>query len=230
VCTKKTYSGSIPSNLNLDDLFIGVKGNKTRIRYLKEGMVYFLSLLTPDNYYDDKSEDGYRTLNIKVLEKTIGKGRPTEIIRILKDRNVIEVRQYRVGHYSRGYRFCNEYHLKKPITIEFSERINDRLSKSYESNKVYVINQISQEQYSHLDSQFDSHDLGFDLEGVQTYLKSIGNILIDKSSKLRKYKNPTFESLFNYIGRIGSMIDDIENSKIRWSVSPSRVSFASAYR
>jgi hypothetical protein len=225
----KSYSGSIPSNLNLDDLFLGIKGNKTRIRFLKEGMVYFLSLLTPDNYYGDKFKDGFITLSTKVLEKTIGKGRPTEIIKILRDKNVIEIRSYRVGHYSRGYRYSEEYQNVKPITIDFSDRINDRLSKYFKQNGEYGFNRTSQKEYSHIFTQFDphKHKLGFDSDRVHAFIKSLGNTLIQKSSKLRTYEYQTLESIFNYFGRIVLIIDDIENSRYHLSISPTNHRFHS---
>ena len=43
--------GQIPFNLNLEEIIEGVDGNKTKKKFIEDGMVYFLSLLTIDNYY-----------------------------------------------------------------------------------------------------------------------------------------------------------------------------------
>ena len=77
--------GKIPSNINLDELFLGFRGSPTTIKNLKSGTIYILTKIFYGSYDTSKRKDGYIHLHVKTLEKIIGQKRPTQIFKILKE-------------------------------------------------------------------------------------------------------------------------------------------------
>ena len=63
-----------------------INRNVTYKKFVKDGMVYFLSLLCIDEEYPDHMvENGYIILNDKMLQEVIGKGGNTSRTATIKD-------------------------------------------------------------------------------------------------------------------------------------------------
>jgi hypothetical protein len=204
------HMGRIPSNINFDDLLNRVKGNSTRKRYLKDGMIYFLSLLTTDNYYTYKSKDGFRNINDDILSYIIGKGektsRTSEIKKILLDKGIIEIRPHRKGHYSRGYRLSEQFNTGVYSMYEFSDRIKTKLNQHHNNSKI-----SSDFDYTHIYHQFKHNNLSVDLLNAQIYLRNLGTPLYEIIKRKKKFQEYNLMSLFNFLGRGIGILSDIEN-------------------
>ena len=133
----------IPINLDIDSLLVGVNGREDYKRNLKNGIIYFVSLLCIDNYYKYKSSDGYRTLNGEYLDNVIGKGKKTPrrsvvIKRLLKENGVIEIRGHQSCVKSQGFRLSERYSTGEFSRIKLDDGIIERI-------KLYSQSDISDE-------------------------------------------------------------------------------------
>ena len=219
-------SGKIPSNIDLDEILNGVEGNKTKIRYLKDGMTYFLSLLVYDNYDFIKWKVGYKRLNDNILSDIIGNYRPSLITKILKDKNVIEVIPHSKGHCSKGYRLTPKYSTGDYRFVSFSPRITDKLI-IYQTYK--KINEVDLNQkFSYIINQFQKNNLIIDKERSDDFIRKLGVKLFQMTILMNEYQRGfTLYSLFNYLGRMLNLIEDINEQQFRLSVSPSNHRFHS---
>lgn len=217
--------GKIPAQINLDELFEGINGNITRVRYLKEGMVYFLSLLTVDNYYHYISKDGFIPIKEKILAEIIGKDRPAEIIQILKEKNIIETKPHIKGHSSRRYRLTSEYNLGYFKEVILSKRISEKLILHEKAQKIEDMS--IEERYAHIFNQFKRNNLSVDIENAEIFIKNLGNRLLLKAYKLRRNRDLTYKSLFNYTGRTINILKEIQVKDYHTSYSTSNNRFHS---
>ena len=130
----KLKEGRVPSNLNIDELINNIERNETYKQFVKDGMVYFLSLLCIDEEYPDHMvENGYIILNDKMLQEVIGKGgktsRTATIKNILKYNKIIDCLPYDKKKKSYSFRLNDNYNTGCILSIEFSEIISDILAK-----------------------------------------------------------------------------------------------------
>lgn len=215
--------GQIPFNLNLEEIIEGVDGNKTKKKFIEDGMVYFLSLLTIDNYYHYKFKDGFRKLNNDILEFVIGKGerksRTAEIKRILRSHGVIEIKTHRKGHYSQSFRLTETYNTGKIKRIPLSDRIQLKLMEYKDRKK--KSKEIVEKDYSHLFLQFEKHSIEVDFENANIFLKDLFNKILTKTNRVHNFKDNTLDSLYNYTGRTVSLLNDLQHKNYRYSVSES---------
>ena len=219
--------GRVPSNLNLDKLLDGVDGNKTKIRYLREGIVYFLNLLYVDNYTHYEKSGGFININEKILSSVIGKDRPAQIVRILKSNNVIEVMNHRQGHYSRSYRLTEQY-TSDFNEVDFSDRIKEKLKvHQLKTEKQHSESTESNLSYSHIFNQFKKNRLEIDVPNLNFFLQNLGEQLIKKHQLLKEHQDLTYNSILNFIGKSIELSNDINKNKPRLSISNSNKRFHS---
>ncbi len=220
--------GRVPSNLNMVELLEGVDGNKTKKQYLKDGIVYFLSKLSKDNYSQFKKDEGFVILNEEILSNVIGKDRPSIIVKILISNDVVEVKNYRNGHQSRSYRLKEPYITTIFNEVEFSERIKNKLweyhLKREEMDSGTQINNIS---YTHVFNQFKKNRIQIDISNMNIFLKNLGIQLINKHQHLKKEQYHTYSSILNYIGKSIEIAKDINEDKFRMSIANSNKRFHS---
>jgi hypothetical protein len=153
--------GKIPSNIDFDEIFNGVKGNSTKIKFLKDGMVYLLSLIVIDNYTLTDSKDGFKRLNDQILSDVIGDKRPVQITKILKEKGVIDIKPHSKGRYPKGYRLTDKYNVGEFKNVEYSDRIknklNDHLHKNMKERNMEI-------EFFYILNQFDKNKISFDSE------------------------------------------------------------------
>lgn len=225
-------TGRIPINLDLDEILKHVVGNKTRIKYLKEGMVYIISLLTIDNYNYSKLKDGYLSLSNEILQQIIGDKRPTEIIRILSQHQVIEYTSYRKGVSSRKYRLTEKYNTGEFKYIKLSDRIQNKLLLNRQNKEpIEVSDNLKSntlvDKYLFIFNQFETNNLDIDFDKGLRYIHEIGINLLHRVDKLSKYNNLTMNSLLNYIGRMVNLLNDIHKHHFHLRISSSNHRFHS---
>ena len=224
----KLKEGRVPSNLNIDELINKIERNETYKRFIKDGMVYFLSLLCIDEEYPDHMvENGYIILNDKMLQKVIGKGgktsRTATIKDILKNNNIIDYLPYDKKKKSYSFRLNENYNTGSTLSIEFSERISGVLA---EINSTKTSKPIAEELllfdndnkvYPHLIDQFNVHVFSVD----HILLKAFLLVLVNKSIDFygdKKYTNYSFLSLFSFIGKSLKLLNKLEERSINFKV------------
>lgn len=219
-------TGRIPISINLDELMNTIQGNATYKQYIRDGMVYFLSLLTVDNYFHQPNNDGYRIVNDKILSKIIGKGekesRTSVIKNILLENGIIEKRKHRKGHYSTGFRLTSEYNTGVYIEVELSERIKKKLTQ-HQTDKNKSINI----DITHLTNQFKKHEISVDMNGAEMFLKNLGVDVLRIINKSDKMKDENHQSLYNYIGRSMNVLRDINDKQFKFNFSENNHRFNS---
>lgn len=219
-------TGKVPNNINLDELMNTIQGNITYKQYIRDGMVYFLSLLTVDNYYHQPNNDGYRSINDKILSSIIGKGekesRTSMIKNILLDNGVIEKRSYRKGHYSTGFRLTPKYNTGIYTEVKLSDRIKKKITQ-HQTKK----GQSKNIDITHLTNQFQKHIINVDLIGAEMFLKNLGSDVWKLIKNERKMADESRESLFNYIGKSINVLKDINNKNFKFSYSDNNHRFNS---
>jgi hypothetical protein len=215
----------IPSNIDFVELFDGIKGNKTKIQFLKDGMIYILSLLIVDNY-TLFSDGEYKRLNNKILSDIIGDKRPEQIMRILKENGIIEVKSYSKGRFSKGYRLTESYNTGQFKKVKLSDRIKNKII-NYRNKHKTKEKDLTDELFYILE-QFDKNKLELDNLNLDRFIKTLGIELFHKTITLNeKQRGFTLKSTFNYIGKIKSLIEDINNRKYYRSFSESNHRFNS---
>jgi len=211
--------GKIPTNIDVDDIFVEVEGRSTKIRYLKEGSVYIISKLTVDNYTVFKENDnGYIYLNDTILSRIIGDKRPVQIFKTLESQGIIEIVKHSKGHHSKGYRLKEMYNTGQYLKIEYSPRIQEKLREYYskEEQDPLGIN----DEYQHLKQQFSKYELSINQVDSLQFVRSLGTKLFQKSIVLgEKVRGFCLVSTFNYIGRLISIIDDFNKDRSTGEVS-----------
>lgn len=248
----KSNSVKIPSNLDVDNIREkikilleeqkqvkqkkdGSKKNKqdgeTIINNHIDGLIYFINLITKNNYNELKfNENGYRRLQEELLTNIIGKGddrkRVINIIKVLKDENIIEQITHRKGKYARGYRLTDKYNTGVYKEVNLSKRIQGNLLKFYQTkNAQSTINnevQNDKDQFF-LDAQFKKNNLTVEYETAIKFIKKLGLILLEKTLKISNQKNRDFtlESLLHYFGRMDNILIDLVNKQYHSSISDS---------
>lgn len=225
----KLKEGRVPSNLNIDELINNIERNETYKQFVKDGMVYFLSLLCIDEEYPDHMvENGYIILNDKMLQEVIGKGgktsRTATIKNILKYNKIIDCLPYDKKKKSYSFRLNENYNTGCTLSIEFSERISGVLAKI---NSTKTSKQIAEElllfdndnkEYPHLIDQFNVHDFSVDHNLLKAFLLAV----VDKSTDYyadKKYTNYSFLSLFSFIGKSLKLLTKLEERSINFNSS-----------
>lgn len=205
---KKKLYGRIPENINLDWILEGVDGNVTKIRYLRDGIVYFLNLISVDNTSKlIEFTDGYRHLNEEILSDVIGNGRPTQITRLLEQKEIIETIRHIKGVRSRGYRLTEEYNTGKFRKEMYSDRIQKKL-EDYNTKKKVKYNKLKKN-YDHIDEQFSKNDIKIQIEQSKQFVIKFGKKLFEKTIVLpQNQRGFTLKSLFNYIGWMDFQIEN----------------------
>lgn len=225
----KLKEGRVPSNLNIDELINNIKKNETYKRFVKDGMVYFLSLLCIDEEYPDHMiENGYIILNDKILQKVIGKGgklsRTATIKNILIKNKIIDYLPYEKKKKSYSFRLNENYNTGYTLETEFSKRISGVLAKI---NSTKTSKPIAEElllfdnedkEYPHLVNQFDIHVFTVDDNLLRTFLMA----LVDKSTDYfgnKTYSNYSFLSLFSFIGKSLKLLNKLKEHDINFNSS-----------
>ena len=217
--------GQVPSNIDFDGLLKNVEGKKGEIKFLRDGMVYLLSKLKIDNYYQYKLKDGFVTLKEEYLANIIGKDRPSKIVKILKSNNIIEVRNYSAGNFSRGYRLREKYNTGEFVEIEYSDRIKSKL-KEYHRETEEKKKQIKTN-YHYIFNQFDKNQIKIDTDKLYPFLKNLSEELFQKQNRLRNDKELTYNSILNFIGRAINISEDINKKRFRLTIAESNSRFFS---
>ncbi len=223
-------TGRIPENVNIDELVdnnLNGKNKKFR-KFVKDGMVYFLSLLCIDEEYPEHMvENGFIILNDKILQDVIGKGgktsRTATIKNILEENKIIEKLSYKKGEKSYGFRLSEKYNTGYYVNVEFSTRIANLLNviNSNDTNETLAKDSSfynENKEYPHLVNQFDIHVFTVDDNLLRTFLMA----LVDKSTDFfgsKKYSNYSFLSLFSFIGKSLKLLNRLEESNINFNSS-----------
>jgi hypothetical protein len=225
----KLKEGRVPSNLNIDELINNIKGNETYKRFIKDGMVYFLSLLCIDEEYPDHMlENGYIILNDKMLQEVIGKGgklsRTATIKNILIENKIIDYLPYEKKKKSYGFRLNENYNTGYTLRIRFSKRISGVLTKINSSKTSKPITEElllfdnKNKEYPHLVDQFDIHVFTVDDNLLRTFFMAV----VDKSTDFfgnKKYTNYSFLSLFSFIGKSLKLLNKLKEHDINFNSS-----------
>lgn len=215
--------GRIPYNLDLDLLLVDVKGNVTFKRKIKEGIVYFLSLLSNlEEYPDYWLKDGYFILNDARLAKIVGKGgvksRTAFIKSLLIENNIVESIPYKIKERSMGFRFTKEYNSGEYISVPFGDYILNNLKKyEYVGYEQYV--KLLDEKYSHLTYNVQNHRFNILQDELRSALTSLVNIGLDAVKNKKKYKIESLRSLFSYIGKNIAILNKLVDGDLNVSVS-----------
>jgi len=209
---KRKLYGKISEQIDLDWLVHDVEGNVTKKRYLKDSIMYFLSLITYQNTTKQSEyKEGYRHLNDKILTNIMGNYRPSVVTKILQEKGVIEVITHIKGIRSKGYRLTEKYNTGEVKQILYGDRINSKLQDFYkkqdEEYKPY------KKRYKYLDDQFRINQLTIKSEECKLFIYDFGKKLFHKSHVLPKQQRGfTLKSLFNYIGWLDSLVDDFNSN------------------
>jgi hypothetical protein len=202
-----------------------------------DGLIYFVNLITKNNYNQRKFNDnGYRNLNTELLSNIIGKGddrkRVINIIKVLKDENIIEQTTHRQGKYSRGYRLTDNYNTGVFKEVELSSKIQKNLLKFQKTkNAHYTLNneeQISND-LAYLEEQFTKNNLTVEYFSAIKFIKKLGLIFLVKAIEISEKKNQDFtvESLLHYFGRMVNILVDLKDKHYNLSISDSNQRFNS---
>lgn len=225
----KLKEGRVPSNLNIDELINNIERNETYKQFVKDGMVYFLSLLCIDEEYPDHMvENGYIILNDKILQEVIGKGgnlsRTATIKNILIKNNIIDYLPYEKKKKSYGFRLNENYNTGYTLSTKFSKRISGVLAKI---NSTKTSKPITEElllfdnenkEYPHLVNQFNIHVFTVDDNLLRTFLMAV----VDKSTDFfgsKTYSNYSFLSLFSFIGKSLKLLNKLKEYDINFNSS-----------
>ncbi len=225
---KTKLYGKIPEQIDLDWLVQDVDGNVTKKRYLKESIVYFLSLITVDNDTNKRefSVEGYRHLKEELLSDIMGNNRPSEVTKILKDKKVIDDIPHIKGVRSKGYRLTEKYNTGQFKQVPHGERINSKLQEFYkkrdEKQKPY------KKDYKYLDNQFKLNRLTIESEECKVFIRDFGKKLFLKSYVLpQSQRGFTLKTLFNYIGWLDSTIENFNTNSDSGEISDKNLRYNS---
>lgn len=225
----KLKEGRVPTNLNIEELINNINRNVTYKKFVKDGMVYFLSLLCIDEEYPDHMvENGFIILNDKILQEVIGKGgnlsRTATIKNILIKNNIIDYLPYEKKKKSYGFRLNENYNTGYTLSTKFSKRISGVLAKI---NSTKTSKPITEElllfdnenkEYPHLVNQFNIHVFTVDDNLLRTFLMAV----VDKSTDFfgsKTYSNYSFLSLFSFIGKSLKLLNKLKEHDINFNSS-----------
>lgn len=216
--------GLIPSHIDTEMLVQNDEFSNTRKLRLKEGMDYFLSLITKGNHSNDNSK-GYEIINDGILTSIIGRGNKfrytPDIKTILLQEGIIEIKKHSLGNFSTGYRLTEKHNTGVLKRVEYSKRIKNKITKLLEEGKIEdfeVEDRVVNHQF--LYDQFEKHTITTRTEIVE-YVREIGLNLLPIFQRKKKLKTENFKSLFNYIGYLLSMVDLINNQEFNPKTSSS---------
>lgn len=213
----------IPEKINIDILFVNVEGRADYLAHLKNGALYFLSLLIPDAYNTLHFKDGFRTLENIKLEKQIGRGsRNSERVSVIKNAlnnaGIIETRRAVSKIKSAGYRIRSEY-LDGPFkTYLLSREISKRLL-AYEKIKSVATESLLESHYRIFTDQFKIHTIHIDASKAKRFLRKITKEVLNSytGKKLENIK----PKLYFFLGDLKKKIDDLNSGKFQLSVAQS---------
>jgi hypothetical protein len=197
--------GRIPQNLDIDSLINNLDGNVTYKRKIKEGIIYFLSLLSNlDEYPEYWLKNEYFIINDSRLSKIVGKGgvksRTAVIKNLLISNKVVESIPYRFKEKSTGFRLTNEYISGEFINIPFSDDILNNLKK-YEFADYEQYKDLIDGKYSHLAYNFKVNEFNILDDDLKLALRNLLEIANQMVVNKRKYSNVSLKSLLSYIGK-----------------------------
>lgn len=223
-------TGRVPYNLNIDELVNSnlIQKNVTYRKFIKEGMVYLLSLLCIDEEYPEHMvENGFVYLNDKLLQEVIGKGGDTSrtktIRTILEKNKIIDILPYVKKKKSYGFRLAEKYNTGYYINEELSERITNVLNEINSGDtpeaitKDFIVYNGNKE-YPHLVNQFNVNNFSVNHNLLRSFLLAVvDNSIVNFSNS--KYSDYSYLSLFSYIGRLLKLIDKLEKKDINFNAS-----------
>lgn len=228
---KRGFKAMIPVNLDIEHLCVQLLQGKKSIQSVqpsRDGIIYLISLLYRNNYWDLNKTDGYRHLKTEYLINVIGRGkdkkRLTNIKNILKSNGIIEIKNYRKHVRSTGYRLTKKYLVGEYVEYDLSLKTRQKIAKYKIDDDIDL---GKDESYKLLVDQFSNHNLGIDFDLMLPYLIQLGTKCLDRISKYLKYKNENLEVLFNYFGRILYICEDIEQKNFVLKASSKNRRFTS---
>jgi hypothetical protein len=217
--------GRIPQNLDIDSLINNLDGNVTYKRKIKEGIIYFLSLLSNlDEYPEYWMKNEYFIINDSRLSKIVGKGgvksRTAVIKNLLISNKVVESIPYRFKEKSTGFRLTNEYISGEFINIPFSDDILNNLKK-YEFADYEQYKDLIDGKYSHLAYNFKVNEFNILDDDLKLALRNLLEIANQMVVNKRKYSNVSLKSLLSYIGKNLAQLNKLVVGDTNVSVSTS---------
>jgi hypothetical protein len=215
VKTKKKMVVTIPANIDVAKLLKKEKFSKTKTKSMRDGIYYFLSLLTRTN---DNTSFLYDTTDFKkicsgIQKKLHGNEEYYTILKILesKDDPIIE-RNKSWKNTTKENGFCQGFRITKKYDTGYIKtvRINKKLSnKIINNSKSEIV-----KSYRFLTDQFKINKISIDAK-VYQYIKNY-YIKLKTMVKENKYQILTLK---NQIGKLIYYIKKIENEQTWSSVS-----------
>ncbi len=217
--------GRIPQNLDIDKIVETLDYNITYKRKIKEGIIYFLSLLSNlDDYPDYWLKNEYFIINDSRLAKIVGKGgdksRTAVIKNLLIKHNVVESIPYKFKEKSTGFRLTSDYVSGDFMSVPFSDDILNNLKK-YEFSDYEQYKDLIDGRYSHLAYNFNVNSFNVLDDNLRLALRNLLEIAGDVVINKRKYSNISLKSLLSYIGKNLAQLNKLASGDVNLSVSTS---------
>ncbi len=217
--------GRIPQNLDIDKIVETLDYNITYKRKIKEGIIYFLSLLSNlDDYPEYWLKNEYFIINDSRLAKIVGKGgdksRTAVIKNLLIKHNVVESIPYKFKEKSTGFRLTSDYVSGDFMSVPFSDDILNNLKK-YEFSDYEQYKDLIDGRYSHLANNFNVNSFNILEDDLRLALRNLLEIAGDVVINKRKYSNISLKSLLSYIGKNLAQLNKLASGDVNLSVSTS---------
>jgi hypothetical protein len=222
--------GEIPSHINPYELVRDIEGTKRLKEPLVNGIIYILSTITYHTLIKEGRQE-YVILNKELLDKIIGKGRGglnrvKFIIDLLKSNGLIEtIPHVQYKHKSTGYKLKKIHKSDLVRKYPYGERISEVIENILsEENGEYTSNF----KYEYLEEQFTKHTLEVDEVFVQ-HLHLVAQELLKNSLRKKELKYPSLLILINYVGRLLTFYEKLNNGQFSPKVSLSNHRFTSVF-
>ena len=211
----------VPSNIDIDELLVGLKLSPTKHNNMKNRIYYFLSIIasTNENYKLRDKDDGYYRISSLVLKGIFGDRLYPQMLKILLNETnpVIESdNSWQNSHIDESQNYCIGYVLIskyntgdfvfKTLDDKFAKKINKFYKKENES-----LSQLSNH-YSFLINNYYQNEFSFCNE-VYDYIRNFANALNERVVENNACQTTLIN---NYVGRMLYYIDMMKPSNI-WS-------------